>query len=234
MDRETARDMIRDRADIKRETARYPDTELNRYINTGNKKLHRLYQQHGLVRDEALYTITADGSASYNLPALHFKTLQVWHNNGSRYPRPLSMHTFMDRPHAAPVAQNGHALSYRVSRTGSQRTIELWPRPAGGTYYVAYLPRIADLAADSDELVAFDDDHAEHIILWASIQCLRKEGSKTADLERDMAMVEDEILEDALTQEEGNTHAIRDVRWENQTLWDELWPRYFDSLGNSY
>lgn len=211
MNREEAREAVRDRADIKRETARYPDTEINRYLNTGNRRLHSLLVTHGVVRDESIQTISADGSATYNLAANHLRTLNVWRDTGCPEPLMLDRHTFMDRPHGAAAATTGHACSYRIAKSVGQKTIELWPRPASGTYLVSYVAKIDDLADDADELVSalgYDD---EFPVLYAAIQCLRKEGSSTKDLEDDLNAIAAQIIEDAQSEEE-SALKVRDVR----------------------
>lgn len=203
--------MVRDFADIKRETKRYPDAELNRYINASNRKLHSILERYGLVRDEAVYTVPVDGSASYTLPADHYRTLKVWYDNGSGDPCELRRATYQTRPHAAPNAITGIAREYRVAKSSGARTIELWPRPTSGTYLVSYVQKLADLVDDSSELVSslgYDD---EFVAIDAAIKCLRKEGSKTTDLERDRTLLVAQIVEDAQSQEEDDSFTIRDV-----------------------
>lgn len=208
--------MVRDRADIKRETARYPDAELNRYINASNRKLHSILVRYGLVRDEAVYTISVDGSASYAMPTDHFKTLKVWYLRcGS--PCFLERSTFQSRPHAAESAITGQAEEYHVAKSSGLRTVELWPRPASGTYLLSYVQKLSDLALDSDELVSslgYDD---EFVVLDSAIKCLSKEGSKTTDLERHLAVLTAQIIEDAQSQEEDDSYVIRDVTSAHST-----------------
>lgn len=189
------RDKVRQRADIQKETARYPDSELNQYINDSYKKLYGILVRHNLHRDESSQTINADGSATYDLPADHFSTMAIFKEEGDYYRR-LRKHGFRDRPHGGTETITGEAVTYRIARVAGTKTVEMFPRPTDGVYIHTYVPILADLSADTDTLdsiLAWD----EFVVIDAAIKCLRKENSDTTELKRDLAEEFGKITADA-------------------------------------
>lgn len=177
------RSKVRDRADIVAETARYPDSELLVYINDSYRELYGLLLKHSLLREELSQSITADGSATYNVTAGHFATLAVFKEESQHYRR-LSRGSFRDRPHGSTNAITGEAGTYRIAKVSGTKTIELFPRPQSGTYVHVYVPEVTALSADGDvvdDVLGWD----EYIVIDAAIKVLRKENSETSMLEND-------------------------------------------------
>jgi hypothetical protein len=204
------RDKVRQRADIQRETARYPDVELDKYINDSYKKLYGILVRNRLHRDEANQTITADGSATYDLPADHFATVGVFKQEDEYYRRLKKFDQRM-RPHGATSAVTGEAGKYRIARVAGTKTIELYPRPQDGVYIHSYAPILADLSADTDTLesvLSWD----EYVVIDASIKALRKENTDTRELKSDLMEVYSQIVADAAAEELSETYKVERTR----------------------
>ncbi len=203
------RERVRQRADIQGETARYPDAELNGYINGSYKELWGLLVRSSLVRDEASQTIVADGSATYALPVDHYSTIAVFRVYGTEMVK-LERDDQSERPHGAPGARTGTADKYRTARVAGAKTMELSPRPSNGSYIHSYIPAPADLTLETDSVesvLAWD----EYIVIDAAIKCLRKEDSSTTALKQDKAEIFVRIKEESEDQEEGKLGCIKDV-----------------------
>lgn len=204
------RDKVRQRSDVQAETKRYPDAELNKYINDSYKELYGLLVQHSLMRDEASDSISADGSATYTVPADHYATLGVFKEENDYYRR-LGRHTFRGRPHGAAQAITGEATSYRIAKVAGAKTIELYPRSGSGTYIHAYIPVPTDLAADGDTLdsvLGWD----EYVVIDAAIKVLRKEESDTRDLKADKFEIMARIEMEAEAQEMAQSLTVANTR----------------------
>jgi hypothetical protein len=204
------REEVRQRADIQAETARYPDSELNGYINRSYKELYGLLARHSLVRDEKVQTITADGSASYAAPTDHFATLAFFYETDEAY-IPLHRHTFRDRPMGAAKSIEGYGQAYRVTKLAGTKTLELYPRPSSGTYLHVYVPVPATLVAD-DDAVDGTMGWEEYIVIDVAIKCLRKEGSSTGELRADKAEIKARIEEEADAQEMAQSLTVASTR----------------------
>jgi len=205
------RNKVRQRADIQAETARYPDSELNQYINDSRNELFGILVKHSLIRDEATQTITSDGSATYNVDAAHYATLAVFKQENEYYRR-LRRHTFRDRPFGASSTLDGEPNTYRIATVSGQKSIEFYPKPdSGDTYLLAYIPRPTDLSDDSDTL---DDvlGWDEYVVVDAVIKCLRKEDTNTDELKMDKADLLARIEQEAEAQEMSEAYIIANVR----------------------
>lgn len=105
---------------------------------------------HGMLVDavperfEVEETITANGAAAYNLPALHFMTLGVDSLWGSTRV-PLKRVQFQDRTR---YDATGDAEGYYLKAA----TIVLVPKPTSGTYYHQYVTAAPVLVSDSDSV----------------------------------------------------------------------------------
>lgn len=124
------------------------DAELTQLINKSQNELFGLLLLNGLDSlPETDYSVTADGSTSYDLPDDFVAVIGVWRQQGDFYIR-LPRHNARVKP----SSQNGMAESYRVwgQRTGAK--LEFNPTPSEGDYVVRYHPALTDLSADSDEL----------------------------------------------------------------------------------
>ncbi len=196
------------------------DAELTGLINVSYKDLYGTLVDYSLHRSETTYPVTANGAASYSLPADLYALLNVYLvENGCR--TRLPRHSDRQRPD---TNNNGTASSYRVR--GSSLVFDTVP--ASGSYEVDYIPVPADLSADIDELdavLAWD----EYVVVDVSIKVLQKEGSLE---EANMLMSERErilrrIENQANASEFTETRIIEDVR--NDVAWNRRdegdWPR---------
>lgn len=205
------REKVRQRADNQAETARYPDSELNQYINDSRNELFGILVKHSLIRDEAAQTITSTGAAAYNVDAAHFATLAVFKQEDEYYRR-LRRHSFRERPFAATASVDGEPNTYRIATIGGQKQIEFYPRAdSGETYVLAYVPRPTDLSDDADTL---DDvlGWDEYIVVDAAIKCLRKENTNTDELRMDKAELLARIEQEAEQQEMSEAYVVANVR----------------------
>lgn len=170
------------------------DSEVNQLINHHYKRLYALLQRVGLSRAEADFTIAADGSAAYPLPADLYSVFAVFRDD-SGTPCYLTRHDHRVRPSTT----QSTAGTYRVKGL----TIEFDPTPATGDYVVSYIPVPGTLVADDDELdgvLGWD----EYVVLAASIDVMTKESidptmighvkgqlaELTADIKREARQVE--------------------------------------------
>lgn len=200
------------RADIVGETARYPASELDVYINDSRKELFSLLVRYGLVRPEATESITADGSSTYSVGAAWFATLAVFHDAyPGKDPVRLDRHTFLDRPMGGASSAVGDARSYRIAEVSGSKVIELYPRPVSGSYLHSYIPAPTLLVADDDELGGVLD-YDEYIVIDVAIKCLRKEQSSTSALQGDKDRIMERIVDEAEAQDMGESHTVTDVR----------------------
>lgn len=202
---------VRDRADIVGETKRYPNEELDVYINDSYKDLYMRLTRASLLREERSFDIAADGSASYNVPLDHMSTLAVFFEGSGDHYRRLRHHDFRDRPFGADNAVTGEAGTYREAKLNGRKQIELFPRPGAGTYVLSYVPEPELLEDDDDSLDAVLD-WDEYVVICAAIKALRKEDSDTSMLERDRAEKLDEIVAAANAQNMSETARVRDTR----------------------
>ena len=141
------------------------DSEVNQLINHHYKRLYALLQRTGLQRAEADYTIAADGSSAYPLPADLYSVLAVFRDDAGT-PTYLTRHDHRVRPSTT----QSTAGTYRVKGL----TIEFEPTPATGNYVVAYIPVPGTLVADDDDLdgvLGWD----EYVVLACSIDVMTKE-----------------------------------------------------------
>jgi hypothetical protein len=199
------REKVRQRADIQNEKKRYPDSELDRYINDSYKELYATLVRHSLIREEAQQRITADGSVAYNLEDNHYSTLGVFKEE-SRHYRRLRKHSHRHRPHGAQEAINGEAFRYRIAKSGGVKRIELVPRPQNGVYVLVYVPILADLTEEDemDAVLSYD----EYVVIDAAIKALRKENSDTSNLMSEKAAIEVRIIAAAEAEEMTEAYTI--------------------------
>lgn len=197
------RNDVRIRADIEHELKRYPDSELNSYINSSYKELYGMLVNKLLIRPENTVTITTDGSLTYELPSDFYATLGVFtyleHTWGDLYR--LQRHSVKDRPfgHFNPTIGSYPItkVTYRVAEYKGKKQIEFYhPLNTVRDYYISYVPLPGNLVDDSDSV---DDMLAwiEYVIVDASIKVLRKENSSTTSLERDKRALLQRISDEA-------------------------------------
>ena len=193
----TIRSKVRQRADIESDTVRFPNSELNQYINDSLKKLQATLLKHSLLRDEAMHEFTGDGSSNYALPDDYLATIAVYQEESGQIRR-LRMHRASDQPFAQLLDEGyGYPNSYRIGRFNGIKSIELMPRATSGTFKHAYVPVIT-LDADTDE---FDDLLAwdEYVVLDAAIKCRMKDDIEVRDFLQAREFEWQRIVNDAET-----------------------------------
>lgn len=182
------------------------NAEANRLINLGYKELYGHLIRHGMHRAESTTTITADGSASYALPATFYALLSVHRvQDGVGYP--LRRHDARTRPRTEPGAAD--ASTYRVIGT----TIVFDPLPATGTYEARYVPVPGTLSLDADTMDGVLG-WEEYVVLFVASKLLQKEGSHqaAAALQSDMRELMVRIQDEAQAAEMSEGTCVQDVR----------------------
>ena len=128
------RNKVRQRADIESDTVRFPDSELNQYINDSLKKLQGHLLARGILRDEASHIFFADGSTNYALPDDFLATIAVFKRDCD-YTRRLRRHRSSDQPFATLLYTATEAKCYRTARFNGVKSIELAPRATSGEMF---------------------------------------------------------------------------------------------------
>lgn len=203
------RDRVRTAADIVSETARYPDAELNGYINDSYRELVKLLARHSLQRDTANQTVTTTGAATYPMPADHVATVAVYRYDGCWIE--LDKKCYTDRPFGATQNdETGTACAYDIKRLAGTKSIEFYPRPSGEDYVISYIPFTA-LSSDTD-VANGATDYEDYIVYDATIACLLREGSSIADAAAKFEEVKSQVKADARTEEMGKTYMLKAPR----------------------
>lgn len=209
------RDRCYQRADRINETQRYPNSEVDQYINDSYKELWAILVRHSLIIPEAQDTITADGSSSYDAPSDWFATLTVWRQEGSDQYYRLKRHNGRNRPFGTASTTTGSAYSYRTINESTSgvlsKQIELYPLPQTGTYIHVYVPIPATLALDADSLdsvLGWD----EYIVNDVAIKMLLRENSEVGQFMQIKSLVLQRIRDEAEMQEMTEAYNIEDTR----------------------
>lgn len=180
------------------------DDEITQLLNTSYQELYGLLERSGLHLAEELLTITADGSASYDLPADYYATLAVFRVDGN-YRTYLPRHSLRVRPS---TAITGAASSYRV--VGS--TLVFLPTPTDGTYEVIYIPVPGELSADEDTVDGVLG-WEEYLVIDCAIKILEKEESDVTALRQDRERIQQRIIDEATAQEMSESWTVNNVRY---------------------
>lgn len=186
------------------------DAELTQLINTSYKELYALLVRKSLQRAESVSTITADGSAQYDLPVDFVGLIGVFRNYGE-YTTPLERFPEKLRPGSL----TGDATQYRLVNS----TVVLYPRPSSGTYDVVYIPLPADLSADADTLDGVLG-WEEFVVIDVSICVLEKEESDTTKLEYKRDRILKRIEDEAQMVEFTETARVQNTREQPDEDWD--------------
>lgn len=181
------------------------DDEVDGLINVSYKKLYSELARNGMHRSESDYTIAADNSATYDLPADLWAVLTVHRLDNSGVYIRLNRH---DVRHRSNAAYSYDATSYRV--IGSQ--IEFSPRPPSGTYVVRYVPVPGELTADADVLDGVLG-WEEFVVVDVAIQLRLKEEAGVEELVREREMLRQRIQDDAQAAEMVEGQRVVDVRF---------------------
>jgi len=162
------RDQIRLRTDTQNETRRFPDSEVNIYINKGIAALHRkMLRSRGQGFSEASTIVTLiGGQESYALPAALMEIVKVftridgeervihsyeeWDTQGLVEPQPVSIYS---------------NFAYRI--VGDNISIRPVPSSSGQSVTIKYVSTAVKLTADSNTVDCVDG-FDEYIVAWAS------------------------------------------------------------------
>ncbi len=197
------RNRVRERTDTENQS-NPSDTELTQLINTCYQEMYAKLIKHSLHKAESTQSITADGSAAYNLDAGMYSILGVWRVDGSGVPTRLERH---DHRLLTTADITGPADSYRVIGA----TIEFYPRPSTDTYTIRYVPEPGVLSADGDEIDGVLG-WEEYVVVAASIKVMRKLGIAADDLKEDLAELDARLRAEAPDAEASESSVVQDVR----------------------
>lgn len=205
--RSQLRTRARDRAD--QGTAFPTDTQFNTYIDQATADVWRRLVAAGWKPGRITVSITANGSASYNIGTDVHVVTEVARVEGALY-------TVLQRVKDESLTELRSIIgspAFAYDLTGGATTavaIELLPRPSTGSYEVRYIPRFAGFTADSDNWYG-PDGSDELIVLGAAIRGLEQEDGNTDALMRDMKFRWQEIIEQASWLDTRNPPTVRDV-----------------------
>ncbi len=188
------------------------DAELTERINVAYKELYGLLVRNSLQRSETTYTVTANGAASYALPANFLGLIGVYRSVGEDF---VPLERFDDK--FKPGSRTGDASKYRV--VGSN--LVLYPKPSSGTYDVVYIPVPGDMAADADTMDGVLG-WEEFVVLDAAIYVLEKEESDTSKLEFKRDRILKRIQDEAQIAEFTQAPRIRNTRFVGNSDPDSL------------
>lgn len=182
------------------------DTELDGMINASYGLWHGMVAQAVPERFEAVDDITADGSASYALPADYYRTLAVEHVDSQGERGDLSRVMFRER-NRFPQTTTGRAIGYRLSAGN----LVLIPAPASGSYKHVYVTNAEVLSAGGD---SFDGVNGweEWIVYDVAIKMLLKEEAEASTLIFERNRIEKEIRAVSFDRDMANPRRIVDVR----------------------
>jgi hypothetical protein len=137
---------------------------------------------------ESTATITANGAASYALPADHDATIGIDRIIDAASGQTEQLGELMIQERNMWSGQTGNALAY--SLVG--QTIVLFPRPTAGTYTHIYVPQSPELSslADSSTVDLVTADGEAFLINGVAVKALPKTESDTTSVmnERDEAL----------------------------------------------
>lgn len=138
------------------------DSEWKSLISEMVGELQLVVSETGMRYFETEASITANGASSYALPADHLATVKVdFVVDAAGTRRELA--EIMVQEHVHVVGQTGDAFFFALTA----QTIELYPKPASGTYKHLYIPQSADLSAAAGattvDLVTAD---GEAFLIW--------------------------------------------------------------------
>jgi hypothetical protein len=165
------------------------EAELQKRVDAANTELYDILVKNEIHQFETSATVTTvAGTATYALPADHYKTLALDYQWATSRFVSVPELTFADRNRFAPdisADYGARAAGYRIAGAN----LVLLPTPASvQTYKHYYIPKPTDISAvvtstTIDGIAGWD----ELLVLLVAISCYRKEQQSPADLreERD-------------------------------------------------
>lgn len=165
----TLRTRCQRRADMESD-GHIADAEWDALISEQYGELYEIVAGTGLRYFEVTHTITADGSASYDEPDDHGKTIGVDRVNadGTRFAlRPL-----MAQERTRYGGVEGIAYEYAIV----DNLVYFYPEPQSGTYELLYIPQPPDISAYADaDLIDVVCIYGEAFLLWGvAVKALSK------------------------------------------------------------
>ena len=214
------RDRVRERTDKVGSTF-LTDTEINKLISGSYARLYTRIVKAGVSAFEKTQTIVTAGlAASYAVPADYAATLRVDYQNNAGPVRwwTLPESTMQDQPRYESILSPQWAQAFRVvgdGTVGGDKVYLLPIPPNGQTYRHVYVPAPRALTVDGDTLdgvFGFE----EWIVMDAAIKVLSKEGGDTtAQLERDRAIISEDIDTQVTLRSQMGHHSV--LPWCEQT-----------------
>lgn len=206
----TIRDRIRQRADMEH-TDFVTDAELTQLINTSYNELYGLLVRYSMQRTETTFSITANGSSAYTLPADFYSLIGVFRTDGEVKTR---LTRFSER--FRPGSTSGTATTYRLVGM----TVVLYPKPASGTYEAIYIPTPGQLSADDDTLDGVLG-WEELVVIDCAIRVLQKEEADVSSLKQDKAILLQRIADEYHAVEFTENWTVQNVRHSGDTCYLE-------------
>lgn len=133
--------------------------------------------------------------------------------------RPLEAQNSVDFLKRIPgyTGSSGYASTYRVSWSGDNLTLNMFPEPkAGETYKVVYIPHPKKLAISSpgsweETSVSYPMGWEERIVLGMARRALIKEESSTSDVDSEIGLWDSRIEEACWNRVLSNSPSVRNV-----------------------
>jgi len=201
-------------ADVEAFTDRFPDAELNDYVNRGLGSYHQILVQANGEKYKASYTdiSVTSGTTLYNLPATFFKIFDV-HATINGHNEWFLPYTHDERASLLDTAGGHGSYPYCYGLIGSQ--IEFLPTPGAAiTVRLWYVPDTAQL---TDDVTAFDSLNRlgdEYVMAYAAQLCALKDAKweRYNALGNKLAMIEKQIRATVPNRDRNAPPMIVDVR----------------------
>lgn len=208
------RDRVRKRADIEGSLTRFPDVELNDYINNSIRALYDLLAQkfgNDYYYKELQFTLLT-GTDVYALPSDFFKMLGVDLLISSPRWATIKPFTFSERNfYSNVIIRNSLGIPpMRYRLMGNNIVFRPIPN-SGFTVRICYVPLPTDLSADGD---TFDgiDGWEEYAILDSAIKCAIKDEQDISQLMALKQEIKQRIEEAAENRDAGFSERVSDTR----------------------
>jgi hypothetical protein len=190
----------------------------------------------GLKPAQTLVTVNANGAANYTIGTNVMVVLSVERQDSSEK-IPLARAQEEDLPYLRSMGTNQAGWYDLIGGATSALTIELFPVPASGTYFVRYIPRFTRFTSGAD--VWYGPPRSdEYIVVSTAARALGKEGDKAgaAALDKELDKIWEDVVRMASWQDAQNPGVVRDARqwdWNGRRRWpfDDYGVRNGDGRG---
>lgn len=156
-----------------KETDEHVDTdEVKELISEVYGELHGAVSEVGSRYFETEDTISADGSATYDLPIAHLSTIGV-DRVVDAAGRRTELAQLMVQERTVFAGQTGDAYMFALTGTN----IALYPTPASGTYKHIYVPQPTDYSTvGNGEQIDFINQDGLRFVIWGVASIMRHKG----------------------------------------------------------